>query len=50
LFIIGAEVLSRALNRLVLQPGFVGLKVPRGCPALSHLAFADDVLVFSSAA
>nr|XP_027102884.1 uncharacterized protein LOC113724156 [Coffea arabica] len=49
LFIIGAEVVSRALNQLVHQRGFQGFRVPRGCPTITHLGYADDVLVFSSA-
>nr|XP_027122188.1 uncharacterized protein LOC113739143 [Coffea arabica] len=44
LFVIGAEVLSRGLNSLALQSGFLGFTVPRGCPTVTHLAFADDVL------
>ena len=48
LFIIGTEVLSRGLNYLAQQVGFVGVRVPRGCPAVTHLAFADDVLIFSN--
>ncbi|XP_027152155.1 uncharacterized protein LOC113758673 [Coffea eugenioides] len=48
LFIIGAEVLSRGLNNLVMQSGFVGFKVPYACPSITHLSFADDVLIFSN--
>ncbi|XP_071918841.1 uncharacterized protein [Coffea arabica] len=48
LFIIGAEVLSRGLNALMVQPGFLGFKVPYGCPSITHLAFADDVLIFAN--
>ncbi|XP_071918896.1 uncharacterized protein [Coffea arabica] len=48
LFIIGAEVLSRGLNNLIMQSGFVGFKVPYGCPSITHLAFADDVLIFAN--
>ena len=48
LFIIGSEVLSRALNSLVYQSGFVGYKVPRHCPSVTHLAFADDVIIFAN--
>ncbi|XP_071939025.1 uncharacterized protein [Coffea arabica] len=29
--------------------GFQGFHVPRGCPQVSHLGYADDVLIFSSA-
>ncbi|XP_027150296.1 uncharacterized protein LOC113750530 [Coffea eugenioides] len=49
LFIIGAEVLFRSLNQLVHQRGFQGFSVPRGCPTITHLGYADDVLIFSSA-
>nr|XP_027120574.1 uncharacterized protein LOC113737562 [Coffea arabica] len=46
--VIGAEVLSRGLNSLTLQSGFLGFTVPRGCPTVTHLAFADDVLIFAN--
>lgn len=49
LIIIGAEVLSTALNRLIEQPTYLGFKTPPGCPLVSHLAFADDVLIFANA-
>ena len=48
LFVIEAEVLSRGLNNLTQQVGFVGFRVPRGCPTVTHLAFADDVIIFSN--
>ncbi|XP_071921800.1 uncharacterized protein [Coffea arabica] len=48
LFIIGAEVLSRGLNNLAMQSGFVGFKVPYACPTITHLAFADNVLIFAN--
>ncbi|XP_071917081.1 uncharacterized protein [Coffea arabica] len=48
LFIIGAEVLSRGLHNLIMQSGFVGFKVPYGCPSITHLVFADDVLIFAN--
>ena len=48
LFIIGAEVLSRGLNNLTQQVGFLGFRVPRGCPTVTHLAFTDGVLIFSN--
>ena len=37
------------LNQLQSRPGFCGFKVPRSCPPISHLGFADDILIFSSA-
>ncbi|XP_071940464.1 uncharacterized protein [Coffea arabica] len=48
LFVIGVEVLSRGLNSLSLQQGFVGFTVPRGCTPVTYLAFADDVLIFAN--
>ncbi|XP_071927455.1 uncharacterized protein [Coffea arabica] len=48
LFIIGAEVLSRGLNNLALHSGFVGFRLPHACPSITHLAFADDVLIFAN--
>ncbi|XP_027152134.1 uncharacterized protein LOC113752202 [Coffea eugenioides] len=48
LFVIGAELLSRALNKLPTQRGFTPFKVPPHCPIITHLAFADDVIIFSS--
>nr|XP_027120471.1 uncharacterized protein LOC113737437 [Coffea arabica] len=48
LFVIGAEVLSRLLNSLIGQWGFVPFKVPLGCPVVTHLAYANDVIIFSS--
>ena len=48
LFVIGAEVLSRGLNNLALQSAFVGFRVPHGCPPITHLAFADDVIIFTN--
>ena len=48
LFIIGSKVLSRALNSLVSLSRSVGYTVPRHCPPVSHLAFADDVIIFAN--
>nr|XP_027124272.1 uncharacterized protein LOC113740964 [Coffea arabica] len=48
LFIIGSEMLSRGLNALALQQGFIGFKVPPGCPVVTHLTFADDVLIIAN--
>ncbi|XP_071917289.1 uncharacterized protein [Coffea arabica] len=50
LFVIGAEVLSRTLNTLPTQRGFTPFKVPPHCSIITHLAFADDVIIFSSGA
>ena len=48
LFIIGSEVLSRDLNSLATQSSFMGFKVPRLCPTITHLAFANDVIIFAN--
>ncbi|XP_027184038.1 uncharacterized protein LOC113782345 [Coffea eugenioides] len=48
LFVVGAEVLSRSLNALLGLRAFVPFKVPRGCPPITHLAYADDVIIFCS--
>lgn len=46
LFILVSEVLSRNLNRLHSTYPSVGYSTLSGCPIVSHLAFADDVIVF----
>nr|XP_027067566.1 uncharacterized protein LOC113693192 [Coffea arabica] len=43
-----SEVLSRGLESLVFQSEFVGYKVPRHCLSVTHLAFADDVIIFAN--
>nr|XP_027064499.1 uncharacterized protein LOC113690699 [Coffea arabica] len=48
LFVIGSEALSRALNAMVEQRQFQPYKIPIGCPIVTHLAFADDVVIFTS--
>ncbi|XP_060182380.1 uncharacterized protein LOC132612050 [Lycium barbarum] len=49
LFIIAAEVLSRALNSLFDQSSFVGYGMPKWSADLNHLAYVDDTIIFSSA-
>ncbi|XP_027170444.1 uncharacterized protein LOC113770234 [Coffea eugenioides] len=48
LFVIDAEVLSRLLNSLLSSPLFSPFSVSQGCPKVTHLAYADDVVIFSS--
>ncbi|XP_071928179.1 uncharacterized protein [Coffea arabica] len=48
LFIIGAEVLSRSLNALAEHRKFKPFRTPGGCPMVTHLAFADYVVIFTS--
>nr|XP_027067822.1 uncharacterized protein LOC113693489 [Coffea arabica] len=48
LFVIGSELLSRGLNELASRRNYIGFRVPTGCQAITHLAFADDILVFTN--
>lgn len=45
LFIIASEVLSRSLNQLHSSMPSVTYSTSSGCPVISHLAFADDVVI-----
>lgn len=48
LFILAQEVLSRGLTSL-LDHGLVkAYHGPRGCPAISHLLFADDTIILTN--
>lgn len=49
LFILGSEVLSRMLGRAEYRGLFHGIKVSRQAPSISHLLFADDIMIFSPA-
>lgn len=46
IFIISAEVLSRGLNFLAQAKCTLPFSMPRGCSLVTHLAFADDVIIF----
>ncbi|XP_049357764.1 uncharacterized protein LOC125822409 [Solanum verrucosum] len=48
LFILGAEVLSRSLNRLHSNPDYHGFFMERRGPQVNHLSFADDIIIFTS--
>ncbi|KAK6782008.1 hypothetical protein RDI58_019804 [Solanum bulbocastanum] len=48
LFILGAEVLSRSLNRLHQNPLYHGFYMERRGPQINHLSFADDIIIFTS--
>lgn len=47
LFILCSEVLSGLLNKARLSGEVVGVKAAQGCPAINHLLFADDTMIFS---
>ncbi|XP_071924882.1 uncharacterized protein [Coffea arabica] len=42
------DIGKKGLNALPLRRGFVGFRVPTGCPVVTYLAFADDVLIFTN--
>ncbi|KAL3529457.1 hypothetical protein ACH5RR_008779 [Cinchona calisaya] len=46
-FIIGLKVLSRGLNAMVEKKKIIPYGLPRNSMVISHLAFADDVVIFS---
>ncbi|XP_049364733.1 uncharacterized protein LOC125829561 [Solanum verrucosum] len=48
LFIITAEVLSRALNQLFLNTDFRGYVMPKWSEKLNHLVYADDTIIFAA--
>lgn len=48
LFILSAEVLTRALNDLIDGTQYIGYGLPEWSPNLIHLAFVDDTIIFSS--
>ncbi|XP_059281116.1 uncharacterized protein LOC132034772 [Lycium ferocissimum] len=48
LFILAAEVLSRSLNSLTSHRGFIPFTMPSNCPTINHLAYVDDIVIFSS--
>lgn len=47
LFILGAEVLSRMLNNLYLNPAYLGFQMEVRGPEINHLSFADDIIFTS---
>ncbi|CAL9000189.1 unnamed protein product [Prunus brigantina] len=49
LFIIVSDVLSSMINQAITHSFILGMKFGRGGPALSHLFFVDDSLMFLKA-
>jgi hypothetical protein len=49
LFILGSEILSRIFMREEFSGSLHGIKISRRSPSVSHLLFADDVMVFARA-
>lgn len=48
LFILSEEPLSRGLSELHSSGKLLPYKVPRTCPMISHLLFADDCIIFTN--
>ncbi|VFQ62769.1 unnamed protein product [Cuscuta campestris] len=48
LFIIGAELISQMLNLRIQQQASCLFSQSKGIPPLNHLAFADDMIIFTS--
>ena len=49
LFILCQEVLSRLIDRELLKGNFSGVKMNRGGLDISHVMYADDIMLFSKA-
>ncbi|XP_049410705.1 uncharacterized protein LOC125873924 [Solanum stenotomum] len=49
LFILSAEVLTRALNHLFYNNEFKSFGLPKWSDQLNHLAYADDTIIFTFA-
>ncbi len=49
LFILGSEVLSRLLHNAENMGSFKGFPLAPVCPKVSHLLFADDLIIFAKA-
>nr|XP_016509454.1 PREDICTED: uncharacterized protein LOC107826922 [Nicotiana tabacum] len=48
LFILAAEALSRGLNALHTNLYFCGFGMPKWSPKINHLAYTNDMIIFSS--
>ncbi|PKI47068.1 hypothetical protein CRG98_032544 [Punica granatum] len=49
LFVISMEILSRLMYRAEEQGAIRGIQICRGAPKISHLMFADDLLILARA-
>ncbi|XP_042059507.1 uncharacterized protein LOC121804020 [Salvia splendens] len=49
LFMIAADYLSRALDKLILGKKETTFKASKRCMEISHLAYADDIIIFTQA-
>ncbi|KAL0000485.1 hypothetical protein SO802_014266 [Lithocarpus litseifolius] len=49
LFILGQEVLSRLLEKELVNKNFSGIKASQRGPTITHVMYADDIVLFSKA-
>jgi hypothetical protein len=49
LFILGTEVLSRLFHHQEFIGLLKGIKISKDCPTITHLLFADDLIIFAKA-
>jgi hypothetical protein len=49
LFILGTEALSRILQQQESLGILKGIKIAKNCPPITHLLFADDLIIFAKA-
>ncbi|XP_041999993.1 uncharacterized protein LOC121749490 [Salvia splendens] len=50
LFVLAADYLSHTLDKLILGHNEMTFKATRGSLEISHLAYADDIIIFTQAA
>lgn len=48
MFIITVEILARGVNNLHKDKDFKGYNLPKWSPAINHLSYADDTILFYS--
>ncbi|XP_042969986.1 uncharacterized protein LOC122302667 [Carya illinoinensis] len=48
LFILGEEILSRLLKKSFQEMRIIPFQHPRGAPIISHLLYADDIVIFAN--
>nr|GLL21643.1 hypothetical protein TSUD_63510 [Ipomoea trifida] len=49
IFVLGLEKLCQMITHRVLSGDWKGIELAPGCPILSHLCFADDMVLFAEA-
>jgi hypothetical protein len=49
LFIFGTEALSRMFHQQESLGILRGIRIAKNCPPITHLLFADDLIIFAKA-